>query len=329
MSGILNTKQRILDTIVTQQGRQSMALGKFRVEFVTFTDSGTFYRADLASGSEDPTNRLFFECSQLPQDQVTFVADDSGRLAPLANHTGFNVRAGQVFSGSSTGLVFVTGSEFSSTAGELLGSSIDNFGKLLSIGTIDPIFEDDDFRLSHSSVGFVMTDENPINDPQTHAANVNHLDSFFADPRFSRLPNFRFLPPINRVTDTELDLEDTAVQQRLTSPTSPSYIASYTPLGTRQADSYIDAVLLDLATAEKKGNVRTVKFDPTTNGNNLAIQVFEMHSDTLLKLDVLEFGRLSTVDPLCPDRRVFFAGKVFLDDKGSHTFVRLFTLVLE
>lgn len=329
MSGILNTKQRILDTIITQQGRAQMVNGKFSIKYVTFTDGATFYRADLSSGSEDPTNRLFFECSQLPQDQITFVTDDDGKIQHLTNHSGYGVRAGKIFSGSSTNLQFVTGSAFAGAAETLLGSSIDNFRKLLTIGTIDPVFEDAEFQLSHDNLNFIMTDHNPIQDPYEQSANINNLESFFADQRFSNLPNFNFLPPINKVTDSDLDLTNRDIQQQLFSPLSPSHIASYRPLGPTSRFSYKDDIQPKIDAAAKNGNVKIIRFDPTTNKNNLAIQVFEMHSDTLLKLDVIEFGHFPTQDPLRPDRHIFFAGKVFLDDNGTHTFVRIFTLIFE
>ncbi len=39
MSGILNTKQRIMDTILTQEGKRQLASGELRLNFITFTDN--------------------------------------------------------------------------------------------------------------------------------------------------------------------------------------------------------------------------------------------------------------------------------------------------
>jgi hypothetical protein len=44
MSGILNTKQRIMDTILTQEGKRQLASGELRLNFITFTDNATFYK---------------------------------------------------------------------------------------------------------------------------------------------------------------------------------------------------------------------------------------------------------------------------------------------
>ena len=53
MSGILNKKQRFVDTVITDEGRRQLASGDFKIEFATFSDSEAFYRADLASGTFD------------------------------------------------------------------------------------------------------------------------------------------------------------------------------------------------------------------------------------------------------------------------------------
>lgn len=322
MSGILNTKQRILDTIVTTLGRQQMATGMFRVRYVTFTDGATFYQADVTSGSADATQRLFFECSQLPQDQITFTTDDAGKLAPLSNGSGYEITAGKIFSGSSVDLTFITGSDFASTSDTLLASSINNFQKLYALATIDPVFDDTEFLLSDTSVSFKITDQSPINDPNNQAVNVTHLDSFFGDRKLSHLINFKFLPPLNRVLDTSADLSDNLIQQQY-------HLGTYVPFGSSEELDYDTDIKPEIEKAAKTGNVKVITFDPTTNQNTLAAQLFEMRSDELLKLDVFEYGKFKTDDPAHPDRHVFFAGKVFLDDNQTHTFARIFTIIFE
>ena len=80
MSGILNTKQRIMDTILTQEGKRQLASGELRLNFITFTDNATFYKKDLVSGSADATERIYLESCNLPQDQITFESHDTGGL---------------------------------------------------------------------------------------------------------------------------------------------------------------------------------------------------------------------------------------------------------
>jgi len=86
MSGILDSKSRIIDAILTSEGRRQMAEGTFEVSYVTFTDSGVSYVPDLMDGHQDPTGRIYFEACNLPQDQITFEANDEGKLVPFRSH---------------------------------------------------------------------------------------------------------------------------------------------------------------------------------------------------------------------------------------------------
>ena len=79
MSGILDNKKRIMDVVITQEGKRQMANGDIRIQFASFTDKHTYYEADVVSGSSDAQGRLYFEASSLPFDQITFETDDSGQ----------------------------------------------------------------------------------------------------------------------------------------------------------------------------------------------------------------------------------------------------------
>src|SRR5690242_15317363 len=98
--GLLDSKSRILDTLVTLEGRRQISTGKLKIEWISLTDTATFYEADLVSGSTDATRRLYLEACQLPQDQITFEADDSGRLMSFKNDKGLIISAGNILSGT-------------------------------------------------------------------------------------------------------------------------------------------------------------------------------------------------------------------------------------
>jgi hypothetical protein len=80
MSGILNNKSRIIDAMLTSEGRRQMAESTFEISYVTFTDLGVGYIPDAVNGHDDPTNKIYFEACNLPQDQITFEANDEGKL---------------------------------------------------------------------------------------------------------------------------------------------------------------------------------------------------------------------------------------------------------
>lgn len=326
--GILDSKTRILDTVVTLEGRRQISTGKLKVEWISLTDTATFYEADLVSGSTDATRRIYLEACHLPQDQITFEADDSGRLKPFHNARGIQVKGGKIFADT----VNITGSfandseliendQFASMASSLLSSSLDNFKKMHVIATRDPIFEDSEFLAGPSSMRFVITDDDPISDNAAQSANINHLESFFQDRRLLHIDNFMYLPPLTKVTDPSVDLTNL-------DDTRKFRLGEYTALGPIGKTDYSDFEE-ELMTAERTGFCKIVRFDPTSHHNRIVTQFFEIRKNDILKLDAIDFGTHTTDDPEFPIKKVYFLGKIMTDDYGNFTFIHLFTLVFE
>lgn len=330
MSGILDNKSRVLDTIVTLEGRRQIASAKLKVEYVSFTDTATYYAADIASGSADATTRIYLEQCHLPQDQIALEADDSGRLQPFANGSGITLKDGQVLdysfnaltasvlTGSNQGMRILRGDEFASTAEALLASSADNFNKLRLIGTKDQIFEDDGFGVGNKSIEFTIHNDRPLPDPTTHVAHLNHMESLFQDVRLSNVVNFKYLPPVNKVDDHSIDRRDHRNTWR-------HQLGSYPPWGRSHIYGLSPHQLeTELAHYERMGYAKTVTFEPTSMKNRLMGQFFEVHFNVMKKLDVIDYGYYTYHGVR---KHAFFAGKVMTDENGSHTFIHLFTLV--
>lgn len=330
MAGILDSKSRVMDTIITLEGRRQLADAKMKIEYVSFTDTGTYYRGDIASGSADASARIYFEQSHLPQDQITFEADDSGRLKPFRNGEGTTVKDGQIvtytfdattvmtLTGSSQGMRILRGDEFASTSESLLASSLQNFERLQVIGTRDKIFEDDGFAVGNKKIEFVIHDTRPIPDPSRHIAHVDHMESLFNDVRLSKVKNFKYLPPVNKVGDSSVDKKDHR-------KTTKNRLGNYKPWGrTHDAGLSPRQLELELSRFEKTGYAKAVRFDPTSRDNHLVGQFFEVTNSVMRKLDVIDYGRYVWKGE---SRQCFFVGKVMTDSNGSHTFIHLFTLV--
>jgi hypothetical protein len=335
MSGILDNKSRVLDVLATQEGRRQIAAGDLRIEYVSFTDAGTYYAADLQSGSRDATQRVFLEQSNLPQDQITFEADDSGKLQPFKNKNGIQVKDGQLInysfaategaeiSGSSESMRVLTGTEFASTSDELLGSMVDNFQRLQVIASKNLIFEDDGFAAGPSDITFTIHNERPIPDRGTWTSHVDHVESLFDDPRLSGIQNFKYLPPINRIDNETIDRSDHRA-------TSDYQLGRYPPWGrTHLFPLTYEQIKFELDYYADLGYCKTVLFDPTSRDNRLILQMFEQGFNKLRKLDVIDFGQHATGDPASPTAHIFFVGRIFEDDNDTHTFVHLFTLLFE
>lgn len=346
MSGILDNKTRVLDTIVTVEGRRQLSQGGIDIAYVSFSDGATHYAADLASGSQDATQRIFLEACQLPQDQITFQADDSGHVVPFANSGGVNVGFGKildytytgvtssVIGGDAQGVATAQGRNFANQVETLLASSIDNFTKLRVIATHDPFFEDDNFLLGPSAISFTLHDGDhrtpgkPIRNPNQYATHVSALDSIFSDPRFGHLPNFKYLPPINKVRD-----ESALGEFGIVKPHLVRFMGQFAPWGLynwfRFAVLGLDQILFELRYYSALGYMKQINFDPTSTNNNLVGQFFEKSFGSLKKLDVVDYGRHRTGDHDHPTAHIFFVGKVTVDERGTDTFIHLFTLVFK
>jgi len=304
MAGILDNKSRILDSIVTLEGRRQIVGGKLKIEFASFSDRFTFYEADIVSGSTDASERIFFEAASLPQDQITFEADDSGRLLAFEGRNFVKTKMGKpVISGS-----FLTDrTQFASTANKLLFSSVDNFKDLRSIGS-DEFFRDDkDFVISDNSITFTITDEKPFRSDDVQSISVNKAESFFQDKRLSHIKNFKFLPPKNK--KTTIDPEG-------------SLLGEFRPLSQPEILS-----IEELMEGLSHRDFHTVYFSETSRFNNLFSQFFEVTGNDIKKLDVIDFGAFSVENG--ESIRVFFVGKIFVDNMKRSTFINIFTIIFE
>lgn len=333
MSGILDSKTRIMDTIVTLEGKRQLAQGGINVQYLSFTDGTAFYSPDAVSGSQDATRRVYLEACNLPQDEITFRADDDGNIDPFRNSSGVDVVAGRILtydfspvtgamSSSSETVASLNGDDLVAASRLLLGSSIDNLRKMYIISSRDALFDDDQFALGPNDVTYVITDKRPI-DAADSVTHITSRDSVYSDPRFAGKRNFMYMPPVNRINDAAVNRGDAASLR-------PFQLGTFAPLGgvTRTGLSY-KQIMHELGRYGSQGYSHTISFDPTSNENRLVGQFFERSSEGVRKLDVIDNGVHNTGDPVSPLARVFFVGKVVVDEKRTDTFVHLFTLVFE
>lgn len=338
--GILDSKTKIFDTILTLEGRKQIATGKLQAKFYSFTDVGSFYKQDtsVVSGALDGTKRIFLEASSLPQDSITFEADDAGKLVKFPGSSTI-VRNGQVLlevtSSATTGKVYTPAQDnvFASMANTLLSSSLDSFKNCYIIGSPDIFNENrDSFKIRPNSFEFQITDKYPISyTSEIYQGNVETTDALFQDKRLSHLPNFQYLPPVNkqRPGDATVNL-----------------LGNYPNLNQSQQLTFKD-VQDEISWAVERGFSMDLTFEETSAQNNLFCQIFEIGNQEIIKLDVIDFGLFSmNVKDLSESERrkielqgvlgtvnvtkhVFFAGKIFQDSQGVHKFINLFTIIFE
>ena len=67
MAGILDAKQRIMDVIITTEGRRQVAAGDLQIKFATFTDRSAFYQGNADGVAEGADDRIYFEATNRPK----------------------------------------------------------------------------------------------------------------------------------------------------------------------------------------------------------------------------------------------------------------------
>jgi hypothetical protein len=332
MSGILNNKTRIIDAILTYEGRRQMAEGSFSINYATFSDTHVVYEKDEVEGHTDPTKKIYLEAFNAPHDQIVFEADDSGLLMPPTNtfifsKSGLFVSSGKlreltndyVVSGSFVE-VPLSGSQFASRLEGILTSSIDNFKKLQIIGTMDRLFMDQDFALSANEIQFnINADRETVQ--MMYPTNVNMLDSLFNDEKLRNLINFRWLPPIKKTDDGSVDKTNSV---ELASRNL--HLGTYPPWG--KIDPLTFAEIKDELKNYERSS-KTIYFDPTSRDNDILAQFFEIGDSEAKKLDVIDYGKVydNSQNFKTSAHHVFFVGKLVSDDNGTDSFIHLFTLL--
>ena len=321
MPGYLNPKERILDIQLTNEGKRQLSLGNLKIRYASFSDSGTYYspldQYDSGSFSELNTKKLLLESKGRPQDTIIYQVDDSGKLriptvlGLSGSSLSFNVINGQINFSSGGFLPQVSASLMSEYGRSILSTSFNNYKELSILKSPNFANENSEFKLSTNDIEFNITRKSPIDiEREVYESNINDAESMFIDKRLSNLPNFKFLPPINK---------------RIFSQTSS--LGIYPNYGSQE--TLTEKMLTnEFNKLSERGSSQKISLSNSSLRNRLIGQFFEINNKNISKLDIIDFG----VQPYIEDgtqksRQIYFAGKLFLDDNNTHTFINIFTLV--
>ncbi len=332
MAGILDSKTRIMDVVVTREGRRQLAAGKFVPMFASFTDGNVFYAKDKDTGADDASQYLYFEASSKQQDQIVVENDDSGLLVQYDGGSTTITADGRIFEAVETTLTSPDGgsykrtdyevltSSFASTFEKISGSIIQSLEWQQLITTDYPYEDDKTFTLSKDEVTFNYNNLSPFREAPP-IVEKSQLDSLFLNTRLSHIDNFKFLAPVFE--------DDGGNQQRL---------GNFVPLKTTSSLDY-EQLMMNLNGSDSLLPLKEkieVGFVKTSTQNNIFMQIFEgktneSTADLLFtKLDCVDFGEFKVIDDKeNPFRRVFFVGKVYINGVDSPSFVNLFTIIAE
>lgn len=316
MAGILNSKERIIDFVITQEGKRQAGTGELKIKFASFTDYHTYYETSGSSTNpniaDDASNRIFFEAGSRFQDVIVPELEPGNSIRPFKT-SDFQVQGGYVASGTfDTGITkysnIITGSMLETATDLLLTDITKNFSDQRILGTADDFSSTQDFETQPTDYKFSIDNKMSfLRSDESGEANLDNLPSIFSDKRFSSFPNFKYLPPENL---------------KLPGESKGKPLGNYARLNEKEILSFeeIKNYLKDKQSTQ-------ITFSKTSRNNNLAIQFFEQNSSLLQKLSIVDYGNVIDHDTN-EVKRVCYIGKIERDSFGSDTFICLFTLVI-
>jgi len=328
MAGILDSKERVMDFIITQEGKLQAGTGELRVKFASFTDYHTFYEtsgsAEIPTLADDATNRIFFEAYSRYQDMIVPELTAGSSLRPFRagdfSVVGGNIASGTFRTGMITQLDFIlSGNDLPSMTPLVMDGITKNFNEQRIIGSIDEFSFSNDFVMSPNTVNFSIDKNTEYfrhdDSSASDAVSLENIPSLFSDRRFSRFSNFMYLPPQNVPLPGEI---------------TGSQLSNYVNLNEKSKET-LDELMSTLTGKQ----VSEVYFSTTSRSNNIVCQLFESDISGVDKLSIVEFGAFDDANPTSPDsllspgRRVFFAGKLTRDSTGAETFLCIFTIIID
>lgn len=219
MAGILNNKERMIDFIITPQGRRQMADGRMRIEYATLTDLHAFYRTTRPGGiADDASERIYFEAAPLSCDLIAPELEGGTVMQPFEagqlNVNGMKLAA-KTFTTASMmpfqGLTVLTGTQVLQRSEELVSTIGSHFASQKILNTHDPFSNTSEFKVNFLTGSFIITKHDlltnhgkgiylkdvTIDNSADGILELDNMPSIYGDERFGHLPNFRYLPPVN------------------------------------------------------------------------------------------------------------------------------------
>jgi len=300
LAGILDNKSRVIDAIITREGRRQIASGMLRANFISFTDRNVVYSKDASGYLEDPGAHIYFEASSNDDDSIIPETSFDGEMLPFST-SDFDTTNGRVPGEFLTGSIQVYDS--------ISSSSIESFTRQMIIGSRDTLRVQlgYGFRVGAENTDFYITDSFVSQSNGIDRAYVDDIESVFQDYRFGNFDNYKFMPPLDRPIDESI---------------APRQMATYTQINENPLDT-----LSELEQYLSGKQFSEIRFTNTSDSNNLVSQLFEHGKNGVIKLAVVDGGQFEGSDGKF--QHVFFAGKLYRDSAQSLNFVNIFTMVFE
>ena len=296
MAGVLNSKSRILDVILTELGRDQMNRGEFEVSFVTFSDAGTEYVDDGTGVAASVKDRITFEAHSSPNDEIIPEIDNEGEflLTKRVSPT-LTVNNGILYEQSATGFTAIDAFTKIDKFTDLTTSRWNNLQILRSESSIP------DFDVSSETI----TLRTNLNSDDTLLQNVSMLKPILIDPRFAGNITTLYLPPVSLNNGNITPLR------------------AFNRFGK---ENTLDNVLSEIQNKSRATQRIELGTQSTFKEYNIIAQAFMKKDQSVKKYLVVDGGEYKNEKNQIV-MQVFHLGFIFKDENGTSKFSRSYSLV--
>jgi hypothetical protein len=320
MAGILNQKQRVMDFILTDEGRSQNQKGDLQIAYASLSDKDTFYSEEMDGVASDASSRIYFEANSRHQDKI--VVESTYGVITSFKTAEYDLDGQEVVTTpdrprTAFESIPLSGSQAKDNSPAILTGITQNFYENQLIGNTDIFSPTSGFGLSEEKIVFKPSYTSPINIASSTDLNgvyttpeLTSFDSLIHDEKFAHFPNFKFMPPVNKTGSSRSGFM-TGLYPNL----NQAEIMDYTTLADKlEGMPYHE-----------------VSFTPSSRDNNILIQPFEfgVESGVVRKLDIVDFGTFPNDSGTTAGVRIFFVGKLIKSLDGSAKFLNIFTLELD
>lgn len=296
MSGVLDSKNRVMDVILTDIGRDQMNRGEFEVSFVSFSDKGAEYIDDGTGVAADITDRLYFETYSSPSDEIVPEISNEGDFTLTKKISpSLTVNNGVLFEKTDTGYAQVD-------AFANIGSFTNILpGRFKSLQIIRSYNEIDDFEISKTDVSLKSSKKVSTQLPE----GIDLIKPILVDQRFTGTINTLYLPP-------------TTINSGKVTP-----LRAFNRFGPENSEDNVLSEIRDKSWASSRIEIGSIdNFDEY----NILGQAFVKQDQTVRKYLIVDAGEyLSDKNEIM--MQVYHLGFIYKDETGTSKFSRAFSLV--
>ena len=152
--GILDPKERVIDAIITEEGRSQLSVGEMDFSFATFTDLGTFYDGVEGGVALEASGRPMFEAYARSSDRIVPVSGDGGDILQFQSGD-LKFFGTSILSGTSAELNNDDRRGMTRALEVYVSGAVDNFAQNYVIGELEEFSDVKSFELEGGNSNFL------------------------------------------------------------------------------------------------------------------------------------------------------------------------------